>query len=57
MSGRITSLFALIVGLVFMYFFVQTANSIGAPFIFTIVAALGVLLMILKFARILIRGF
>ena len=57
MSSQIRGLFSLIVGLVFMYFFVQTANSIGAPFIFTIVAALGALLMILKFGRILIRGF
>jgi hypothetical protein len=57
MSSQIRGLFALIVGLVFMYFFVQTANSIGAPSIFTIVAVFGALLMILKFGRILIRGF
>jgi len=57
MSGQIQSLFALIFGLVFLYFFVQTANSIGAPSIFTLAAGFMALMIILNFARRLLRGF
>jgi len=55
--SQIRNILVSIVALVIIYFFVQTANSIGAPSIFMLVAALMVVLILFNLGRGLIRGY
>ena len=55
--SQIKSIFAGIIGLVFIYFFMQQANSMGAPNIFTMVAGLMVVMILINVGRSLIRGY
>ena len=55
--SQIKSIIMGIVGLVFIYFFIQQANSIGAPLIFTLVAGLMVVMILINMGRSLIRGY
>ena len=55
--SQIKSIFAAVIGLIFIYFFVQTANSMGAPSIFKLVAGLMVVMILLNVGRGLIRGY
>ena len=55
--SQIKSIFAGIIGLVFIYFFIQTANSMGAPPIFTMVAGLMVIMILINVGRRFIRGY
>ena len=57
LMSQIKSIFAAIIGLVFIYFFIQTANSMGAPNIFTMVAGLMVVMILFNVGRGLIRGY
>lgn len=55
--SQIKSIFAAIIGLIFIYFFVQTARGMGAPNIFTLVAGIMVIMILLNVGRSLIRGY
>ena len=55
--SQIKSIIAGIIGLVFIYFFMQQANSMGAPPIFTMVAGLMVVMILINVGRSLIRGY
>ncbi len=55
--SQIKSIFAGIIGLIFIYFFMQTARSMGAPNIFTLVAGVMVVMILFNVGRSLIRGY
>ena len=55
--SQIRSILAAIIGLIFIYFFMQTARSIGAPNLFTLFAGLMAVMIILNVGRRLIRGY
>ena len=57
MSSQIRNIMVSIIALIIIYFFVRTANQIGAPNIFTLVAAFMVIIILWNVARRLIRGF
>ena len=57
MSSQIRIIVVSIIALIIIYFLVRTANQIGAPNIFTLVAALMVILILWNLARRLIRGY
>ena len=55
--SQIRNIFVSIVALIIIYFFVRTANMMSAPPIFTMVAALMVVMIIWNVAKRLIRGY
>ena len=55
--SQIKNIIVGIIGLVFIYFFIQQANSMGAPPIFTMVAGLMVVMILINVGRRLIRGY
>ncbi len=55
--GQLRNIIVSVVALIILFFFVQTARSLGAPNVFTLVAALMVVLILLNVARGLIRGY
>lgn len=55
--SQIRNIFVSIIALIIIYFFVRTANMMGAPNIFTMVAAFMVIMILWNVARRLIRGY
>ena len=55
--SQIRSIFVAIVGLIFIYFFIQMANRINAPNYFTLFAGLMVVMILFNVGRKLIRGY
>ncbi|MBD3172299.1 hypothetical protein GF326_07495 [Candidatus Bathyarchaeota archaeon] len=54
---RIRGIIVSIIALVFLLFFVRTANMMNAPPIFTLVAGLMFLMIIIKVGRLILRGY
>ena len=55
--SQIRNIFVSIIALIIIYFFIRTANMMMAPNIFTIVAALMIVMILWNVARSLIRGY
>ena len=55
--SQIRDIIVSLVALIIIYFFIQTATRMGAPNIFTLVAALMVILILFNVGRRLIRGY
>jgi uncharacterized membrane protein len=55
--SQIRNILVAVIGLTIVYFFIQTARTMGAPSIFTLVGILMVVLIIFNVARSLIRGY
>ena len=55
--SQIKGIFVAIIGLIFIYFFIQTANRINAPNYFTLFAGIMVVMIIFNVGRRLIRGY
>lgn len=55
--SQIRSIIVAIIALIFIYFFIQTAQMIGAPRNMTLVAGLMVVLILYNVVRRLIRGY
>jgi hypothetical protein len=55
--SQIKNIAVSIIALIIIYFFIRTANMMGAPGIFTVVAVLMVLMILWNAARRLIRGY
>ena len=55
--SQIKNIVVAIIALIIVYFFIQTANMIGAPRNFSLMAGLVVLMILYNVARRLIRGY
>ena len=55
--SQIRNIIVSIIALIIIYFFIRTANSIGAPSIFPIVGGIMVLMILWNVAKRLIRGY
>jgi hypothetical protein len=55
--SQIKNIVVAVIALVIIYFFTKTANMMGAPNIFTLVAGLMVIMVLWNVAKSLIRGY
>ena len=55
--SQIKNIVVAVIALVIIYFFTKTANMIGAPIYFTVVAGLMVIMVLWNVAKRLIRGY